>query len=236
MSEVRIAGHEDGHPRAAGGWFVVRGLSRGISLRARNARSGPGCGLGRGRPSRPGDPAGAPAPPSPRRTRLWLTGLPVLSACPRALLGVSAVLLLSGCGPGGAPPVSEGGSPGRNAPAAKAPVPKKVELRKIEDLSTTKDETGFAIAAQPQSEKVVEYYDQKLAAEGWKKVTPEEDGPGQRKWLSTGAKVGPTSAYDAAWKDPKTGRVAVLSIWHEADEPNVQHGTFEIHDKNDSPL
>ena len=84
---------------------------------------------------------------------------------------------------------------------------------------------------------VVDHYDALLLARGWKRFVPKNSQqPGQRKWVSLGATMGPTDAYDAAWVDPRTGRFALLSIFHTAEEPDVQRGTFEIFRKGKWPV
>jgi hypothetical protein len=45
--------------------------------------------------------------------------------------------------------------------------------------------------------------------------------------------AGPKENYDAAWFDPKSGKKALLSLWHMSDSPDVQHGTFDVWEKDD---
>jgi len=94
----------------------------------------------------------------------------------------------------------------------------------------------FEVRVGSRSALVVERYDAELTGMGWEKVAPAEGKPGQRKWTSMGAKVGPTDFFDAAWKDPKSGRTAVLTLFHKAETPEVQHGTFDVYPKGEGPM
>lgn len=92
--------------------------------------------------------------------------------------------------------------------------------------------TDFTVKAPHRSLGVVERYEAALTGMGWKARKPgSETEPGQRKWISPGP-VGPTDAYEAAWEDPKTGRVAVLNVWHIGGKEGVQHGSFQIMDRS----
>lgn len=104
---------------------------------------------------------------------------------------------------------------------------------KVADLPTDHS-TDIKVEAEPKSMTVVEHYDAALTGAGWEKYQPTaESKPGQRKWLSMGVKMGPTDVYDAAWFDPKSGKKALLSVFHTAEAPKVQSGTFEVWEKDD---
>jgi hypothetical protein len=99
------------------------------------------------------------------------------------------------------------------------------------------------VPLEKRSPAVAEHYDRELAAKGWQKRAPKAGQPGQRQWIAIAVQAGggaatsgPTDAYDAAWEDPKTGRVAVLNLWHAAKDPSVQHGTFDIYEKGQAPF
>jgi hypothetical protein len=95
----------------------------------------------------------------------------------------------------------------------------------------------FEVSVPARSLAVVEHYDKLLAERGWVKKLPQKaTDPGARKWISTGARVGPSDAYDAAWQEPKSGRVALLNIWQVGGEADRQHGTFEFFLKGQSPF
>ena len=94
----------------------------------------------------------------------------------------------------------------------------------------------FRVRAEKRSLAVVEHYDAELAKRGWKKLQPEsEQDPGHREWVSTGMPKGPTDAYSAVWSDRKTGKLAELNVWHTAEHPEIQQGTFEIRAKDSAP-
>ena len=136
-----------------------------------------------------------------------------------------------GCGPKGEPP-----APAANAPAANAPAARAEPLQKIEEL-TIADTADFQVASEHRSLAVVEHYQKKLAEQGWKKREPRsKTDRGQWKWSDLGMAAGPNEYYDAAWVDPKTGRVAVLNVWHLTDEKDVQHGSFQIYAKGEDAL
>jgi hypothetical protein len=164
------------------------------------------------------------------------SGFSVLSGL-LCVLCASAVGSISGCGQKEdaappPPPVGRIEPPSRSGEV----VPPGKELTEIVKLSVTSN-SEFAVRAEKRSLEVVQHFDAELAKTGWKKRTPKDDKEaGQRKWITTGATVGPTEAYDASWVEPKTGRIAILNLWHSADEPGVQHGTFELFDQGSAPL
>jgi hypothetical protein len=157
--------------------------------------------------------------------------------CVLCVSAVSFTSLTSGCGQKQEPAVPQGPSMMSNAPTVGGePVPPGKEITEIVKLSVTSN-SEFVVRAEKRSLEVVQHFDAELAKSGWKKRTPKDDKEaGQRKWMSTGSKVGPTEAYDAAWVNPKTGRVAILNLWHSAESPGVQQGTFELFDKGSAPL
>jgi hypothetical protein len=144
------------------------------------------------------------------------------------LLGILlAGMLLSGCRTGDGSPAAP------PAPVTRAPgAPRLDDVTKLD----TEHDVRFRVKAAPRSPAVVEHYDTELLKRGWKKAGPTADDPaGARKWLSTGAKVGPADLFDARWTDPATGRVAELNLWHRAETEDVKEGTFAIHEKGESP-
>lgn len=94
----------------------------------------------------------------------------------------------------------------------------------------------ISVALPKHSLAVVEYYDRALTARGWKKrEAKSDDDPGHREWIEMPVPAGPTDLYDAAWVDPKTGRTAVLNLFHTKEDPEIQQGNFEIHAKGQAP-
>lgn len=124
------------------------------------------------------------------------------------------------------------GLPGK--PSTKAPP--QVE-RSAKMLSLPVDRaTGISVELERRSLAVVEYYDRALAGRGWKKREPKgEDDPGQREWIEMPVPAGPSDLYDAAWIDPKSGRTAVLNLFHTKEQPELQQGSFDIYAKGQAP-
>jgi hypothetical protein len=148
----------------------------------------------------------------------------------RALCVSAMSLSLAGCGPRGepAPPVQP-------APGTRAQAKPEEKLDEVETLDAARG-AEFRVKAEKRSMAVVEHYDRALAARGWQKLAPKSpESPGQRKWISMASVTRFTDSYDAAWKDPQTGRVAFLTVWHTAESPAVQQGTFEIYEKGQAP-
>jgi hypothetical protein len=80
---------------------------------------------------------------------------------------------------------------------------------------------------------VIDHYDAELTKQGWKKWTPTKPTqPGQRKWTPVPMGKKPVEAYEAAWQDPKSGKIAVVNVWQDPHDPTVQKGTFDIMDKS----
>jgi hypothetical protein len=167
---------------------------------------------------------------SPLCLKLGDLGVLAVKALPPVLL---AALAVAGCGPKGEPPVAVANAPAANAPGK----PPKAEKppQQIAALST-KEDVDFTVATEHRSLAVMYHYEKALTGAGWKHRTPKTaKDRGQRRWTDMDVTMGPQEFYDAAWVDPKTKRVAVLSLWHVAGEDEVQHGTFEIH-PNDGSL
>jgi hypothetical protein len=137
----------------------------------------------------------------------------------------------AGCGPRAQPPAE-------SVPRGVSPaVPTGEPVAAVGELDVTRDLDFRVRVAEQRSLEVVEHFNRELAARGWKKLRPKlVELPGQRQWISTGAPVGPTEAFDAAWEHPETGRVAVLNLWHTAERPEIQHGSFELFEKERAPL
>jgi hypothetical protein len=132
-----------------------------------------------------------------------------------------SILVLGGCGPDEPPRVQP-------APEAQVQAKPQEPLQEIAALDTSQN-TKIRVKADKHSMAVVEHYDAELAARGWQKVAakgPEDRG--QRKWQAMSPTTGYSAMFDAVWKDPKTGRTAVLTLWNPASDPDVQQGAFEI--------
>ncbi len=140
----------------------------------------------------------------------------------RALMGAIAgcvlVLAAGGCSPKGAASA---------LPYAPPAPPGTPFATRVEDLPTERN-ADFRLAVPFQSLAAVEYYDRELARLGWKKAPVEFQQAGQRQWIAISVSEGPTSAYDAKWRDPKTGRVALLGMWYRSGDQSTQYGTFEL--------
>jgi hypothetical protein len=147
---------------------------------------------------------------------------------------------VGGCAPAESPPpaTAPAAPPAAPAPPSLPPMPSMtggaapsqgtpVDVQSLEVDATRPAE--LLVKAPHRSLAVVERYETALKKLGWRPRAPRAPNePGQRKWFSTGAPVGPTDAYDAAWEDPQGSRVAVLSVWHMGGEQDVQHATFEF--------
>lgn len=155
------------------------------------------------------------------------------------ILALAGLWGLGGCSssdrPPPAPPQTE--MYGSSVPPATAPPPAHTAATTdLEKLNFSTKE-AFEVELPSQSREVEKHYDTLAEKQGWVKKMPRRPtDPGARKWISTGARVGPTDAYDAAWEDPKSGEVAVLNLWHVAGEEKRQHGTFEVFSKEQSPF
>ena len=100
------------------------------------------------------------------------------------------------------------------------------------------DRSGsFLVRAEKRSLGVVEHYNRELAARGWSRAKPSlMELPGHRRWFGSSSGLGRVEVFDAAWEDPASGRVAVLTLWYAVGDPGTQYGAFEIFDKNRAPL
>lgn len=139
----------------------------------------------------------------------------------------------SGSVPGSAPAPNDSAAGGGTGEATPSPSPAAAE--KLQSLPVDRN-TDIRVPLPKRSLAVVEYYDRALAARGWKKREAKgEDDPGRREWVEVPVPAGPSDLYDAAWTDPKTGRTAVLNLFHTKESPETQQGTFEIHAKGQTP-
>lgn len=148
-----------------------------------------------------------------------------------------SVVTLSGCGGPPQPGGSTAPAPGVASPGSGVTPPGGHDAL-VTDVHTLNVTQGskFRVKADLRSLAVADYFEGELLKAGWKKKLPKDSTqPGQRKWYTV-APVGFTDGYDAAWVDPKTGRVALLNLSHRSDDPGVQHGEFEIFEKAVAPL
>jgi predicted small lipoprotein YifL len=163
--------------------------------------------------------------------RTW-TLLPLRALCVSAV--IIAFCALAGCGPKGEP----GSTPAANVTTGTPqpePRPAQPVVTEVRSLETTRS-TEFQIPVGKQSLTVVEYYDAELAKQGWKDRMPrKQTEPGARKWITIPVKVGMTDGYEAAWVHPPSGRGALLFLWHETKDPDVQHGTFDLFSRGQAP-
>ncbi len=144
-----------------------------------------------------------------------------------------AGLIVGGCGPRTSAPQGRGAEPEGGATSSR---PKREQgMAMIKDLPTDRD-AEFRVRVEKHSMAVVEHYDRDLLGRGWEKLQPtNSEDPGQREWVTMDVPAGPTDLFDAAWVDPKSGKTAVLNLFHTKELPEVQQGTFEVYNKGDAP-
>jgi hypothetical protein len=149
---------------------------------------------------------------------------------------VFACATLAGCGSGGERHgKGDAGSQERSVQlpyVGPAPAGTR-KVTRLEDLTVDRS-VDFRLKLPYRSLATVEHYDELLARQGWEKVKAGLQQAGQRQWMTITVGVGITDGYDAAWRDPKTGRTALLNIWYRAEDKNLQYGNFELHEKEDA--
>lgn len=156
-----------------------------------------------------------------------------VSVMPKLLPIVLAGLIVGGCGPRASGPEPSG--PGAEGGAAGSRPKREQGMAMIKDLPTDRN-AEFRVRVEKHSMEVVEHYDRDLLGRGWEKLQPTNpDDPGQREWVTMDVPAGPTDLFDAAWKDPKTGKTAILNLFHTKEMPEAQQGTFEVYGKGDAP-
>lgn len=172
-----------------------------------------------------------------RPDRTYLRFRPQLDSIPSGTLvtvltlltALTALIGLTGCG---GPPAAEDLQPVTARPQPRSG-PNVMEVTAIEPLKPGE----YNIRVPKRSLTALERVESALLKAGWEVAKPKSPtGSGQRSWFGTGLKIGPTDAYDAAWTDPKSGRIARLTLAHMAEHPDLQHVSLEFFDAVESPL